>query len=701
MPTFFRLLEAVTFRLSVLPLTLALGCSSTPPVSPQSPVIDVPSTGCGKVVEFCGKSIGIDATEVVCRDPDIDDLTPLRCLRKLTSLDLATRAQPIPWTGWTHERTYGYRTNVEDLTPLRSLSHLKYLRLNGSEVTDLSPLTELTALERLGLANTPIYDLSPLEQLRRLRDLDISYTSVRNLAPFSQLSELRTLRLADTTIDDLIPLANLTNLEKLDLDHVRTGSLEPIAKLSNLRVLLVRHQKLAKALAGLTRIETLHCEYAKVDDPAVISKLTALTDLNVAYSYFELPDLRPLTKLQKLTISRLDEFLAVLAGLTELTNLEIFNMGQPIKDLSWLAKLTKLRSLRFGIAGVQTSDLSPLRNLTKLERLGLNMRDYDQVAVDTLSTLTSIRELSGINVKVLKDLRRLSRLEQLGVFLTRETPDGLNALWHFPRLTQLHVSSANYGRSYEVLSKLTNLEELTLHHFMNEGPEYPVDARYVAQLPKLKKLYAMGARLNHVEALAKIQSLTELDLEGPISKPIGLPPNLTKCSTNSLVKATVRAYPHLREVNMPIAEGTLQVLAATPKLRTLMLRASSAQEAQIDLTKVLAPTRLRLLELRNVRAAAMKELVRFRHLRSLTLSGKSVSDLTPLSGLSYLRQLTIDRTQVRSLAPARRWKRLRSISFCRTPVSDITPLRDLPTLVHLDGAGSEVPAQELETAAQK
>ena len=60
---------------------------------------------------------------------------------------------------WFGERVYGVyfsRTEVNDLSPLTELTHLKDLELDYTEVNDLSPLAELTHLEGLCLSDTRV-----------------------------------------------------------------------------------------------------------------------------------------------------------------------------------------------------------------------------------------------------------------------------------------------------------------------------------------------------------------------------------------------------------------------------------------------------------------------------------------------------------------------------------------------------------------
>lgn len=61
--------------------------------------------------------------------------------------------------------------NLEDITPVSSLTKLEYLEICDTRVTDLSPLSSCTTLEHLNLGGIPATDLSPLYGLKNLKRL--------------------------------------------------------------------------------------------------------------------------------------------------------------------------------------------------------------------------------------------------------------------------------------------------------------------------------------------------------------------------------------------------------------------------------------------------------------------------------------------------------------------------------------------------
>ncbi len=84
-----------------------------------------------------------------------------------------------------------WRNNIEDLTPLRNLTKLKYLELGDNSISDISALSSLTNLETLSLHRNDIRDVTPLRNLTKLSDLNLSFNN--NLSDLSPLDNLKLL----------------------------------------------------------------------------------------------------------------------------------------------------------------------------------------------------------------------------------------------------------------------------------------------------------------------------------------------------------------------------------------------------------------------------------------------------------------------------------------------------------------------------
>ena len=84
------------------------------------------------------------------------------------------------------------------------------------------------------------------------------------------------------------------------------------------------------------------------------------------------------------------------------------------------------------------------------------------------------------------------------------------------------------------------------------------------------------------------------------------------------------------------------------------------------------------------------EQLRMLELRSLSLLGTTISDLTPLANLTGLQHLDLDRTSIEDLTPLSNLTALESLDLNWTSVSDVTPLANLTGLRHLILDGTPV-----------
>lgn len=107
---------------------------------------------------------------------------------------------------------------LEGISDLTCLEYLDFSKLdNKRDVDNLSPLTSLTNLKELDLGWTNVDDLSPLSNLDNLESLNLEFVFV-NLGPLEGMTSLKTLNLRGNVNDDLSPLKSLTSLENLNLN---------------------------------------------------------------------------------------------------------------------------------------------------------------------------------------------------------------------------------------------------------------------------------------------------------------------------------------------------------------------------------------------------------------------------------------------------------------------------------------------------
>lgn len=120
---------------------------------------------------------------------------------------------------------------ISDLSPLRTLSSLRWLELSYNSITDISILNNLTNLIGLGLDHNLIHDISSLKNLKSLKSLHLFNNKIKYLDPLKDLKELMWLGLSNNQIDEVSSLNNLTKLIGLYLGHNKIIDISPLNKI--------------------------------------------------------------------------------------------------------------------------------------------------------------------------------------------------------------------------------------------------------------------------------------------------------------------------------------------------------------------------------------------------------------------------------------------------------------------------------------
>jgi Leucine-rich repeat (LRR) protein len=168
---------------------------------------------------------------------------------------------------------------------------------------------------------------------------------------------------------------------------------------------------------------------------------------------------------------------AGVAQLTQLPNLQFLDLRY-FSDLPGacphVGQMKQLTTLLMG-SGLVDDGLRELRGLTQLTLLDLYM--------------------SGVSDRGLVHLRPLSRLQNLNLSLTAMTDAGLRHLGELPSLKTLRLNSLGEnltGSGLEGLRNLVNLEQLELRDNAISGDAL----RHLAELPNLRELDLTGTRID-------------------------------------------------------------------------------------------------------------------------------------------------------------------------------------------------------------
>ncbi len=207
------------------------------------------------------------------------------------------------------------------LIPLKGLTRLSSLNLDGTEITDagLAHLRGLTKLSSLRLNDTRVTDagLAHLRGMTKLRYLGLDGTHVTDagLANLDGMTELTSVDLGKTCVTDagLVHLKGLTKLSSIKLNDTRitdvgVANLKGLTKLSSLDLSNTQVTDAGLAhLKGLTKLSSLDLSNTQVTDAGLahLKGLTKLLWLDLSNTQVTADGLYELQEaLPNLTISR-------------------------------------------------------------------------------------------------------------------------------------------------------------------------------------------------------------------------------------------------------------------------------------------------------------------------------------------------------------------------------------------------------------
>lgn len=234
--------------------------------------------------------------------------------------------------------------DIEDISILSEMKNLKFLVLEGQNITDISPLKGL-GITNLSLRDNPINDISALNNCKQLHQLDISDTMVDSLDGLSGCEGLNCLLCINTEIKSFSPLAGLpliilyadnvpaddygklmtTKIEHIRLSHAPKDKLKDLLLLPNLKAIDLIESEIEsiEEIEFLSSVIHLSLSGNKIMSLKGIEKFQNLQFLDLSRNPFE--DGEPLKHLKKLSVldicaTSLKDyaFLKEMSGLTDL-----------------------------------------------------------------------------------------------------------------------------------------------------------------------------------------------------------------------------------------------------------------------------------------------------------------------------------------------------------------------------------------------
>jgi len=279
--------------------------------------------------------------------------------------------------------------NLTSLEPLRRLSQLRSLSMDGCGLTDshLSQLSVIIWLTSLSVENNSITTLAPIVSMVSLNTLDASGNQIKTVPSLNRLSALKTLDLSGNALNAVAWISGQQTVSTLNLSNNLITDISDLASCSALNDLNVSSNLLTSvsSLATCKRLETLNLSGNKIASLEELETLTGLINLSVSDT--QISSLKPLSAMTGLTTlnvtrtsvsdfsplagSALKNLYASSCGISDLTtmvmlgSLEVLDVsGNRISDIGAVALMYRLSVLN--ISNNYVSDFSPLLNCSDL-----------------------------------------------------------------------------------------------------------------------------------------------------------------------------------------------------------------------------------------------------------------------------------------------------------------------------------------------
>jgi len=406
---------------------------------------------------------------------EIEDISPLLSITNLESIELEL-------------------LDSADISTLTILTQLKKLKISVANIDDFKVLTKLHNLKSLTICSDKLVNLIFLSQLINLEELKLQTPNNSNYKVLPKLNKLKSLTIFSSKIDNLIFLNQLINLEELSLQTPRVSNYYPLVLLKKLKKLGVSGaimDELPK-LDSLVVLEELYLSNTPTND---FSDISNIQDFRNSFN---------LEKLKKLTI--IDDSLYSLIFIAELSGLIELKISIKEVDIKHLSRLTNLKSLTLkqnsDYDGDITEDYSELENLQKLEFL-----EIDNHGIDDISALARLKRLNSLKIiKNYADLTPLSSLKNLTKLVLEDNRADLASISNLVNLTDLEITSSIW--ELKPLDNLINLREINIS---NHGIS---DLTPFSKLINLQKINISENSISDLTPFSKLINLQEINITG-------------------------------------------------------------------------------------------------------------------------------------------------------------------------------------------
>ena len=328
-----------------------------------------------------------------------------------------------------------------------------------------------------------------------------------------------------------------------------------------------------------------------------------------------------------------------------------------------------------------------------------SIADMLDLSGQDISDITPLRYMKKLTYLVLNDnnitdisaLQGLRRLRALKLKNNRITD--ISAVQETPNLVYLDLN----GNQIKDITPVRSLKDLTTLSLSNN----PVsDLRPLEDMKQLRMLYIDGVSLQESD-LQPLLHLCQSNLfiyrdEVVITKcrdqKLRTPQTDNSAKNSEAVKfADANLEAAIREeLNKPKGELTIGDLANIAETLNLSGKGIS------DITPLRHMEKLSTLYLDNNRITDISALKKLDRLSHLDVGNNRITDISALREIPNLIELTLDDNQIKDITPVRSLKKLMILSLNNNPVSDLRPLATMKSLWTLSIDGVALQESDLQ-----
>jgi len=519
-------------------------------------------------------------------------------------------------------------TLIDDLTPLRTLNKLETLNITGCPVSTLEPLRYVSALREIDAAYTPLRKVGVIANMRYLETLNLGFTQVDSLPSFQQLKNLRTLELSSTPIhaidslaslnelvnlnlsrcvlDSFTPLESLKSLQLLSLDSTNFQDVSVLDSLQSLTILQINGTRVSNLmpLAALANLKYIYCDNSGIKQQEASRFNAAQPHCQVIFNS---------VKLERWWNELPEEWKSVFRTYTHL--------GEPVTK-EQLHTLLQVETIDV-LDNHNIHSLKALSFMTQIKKLIVSGTDIH--SLNALTSMASLRELEAnhTNINSLDPLKKLNNLKSISIENTKIT--NLLPLINNSNLSVIYVDSSRV--------KKKNVLAIQRH------------------LPNCLVVYQSGALRSWWNKLGKnwqhiFAKQSELD-QTPTNEQLQRLSDLKKISISNQQQLNnlevLKVFGGLKELYIDNCRITdISPVFQLKNLEILSIRNSPL--SQIEGIEQLG--NLKKVDFENTSLENPAPLQNLKRLRSLNIAGTRIKNLRPLAHLFQLEQLYINNTRI-------------------------------------------------------